>query len=50
MNGTHQVLAYAGDINLIYNIRTIERNADMLLNACNGIGLAVDRGKTKQIK
>ena len=35
MNGTHQVLAYADDVNLIGNdIRTIERNADVLLNAC----------------
>ena len=32
MNGTHQVLAYADDVNLIGNyIRTIERNADVLL-------------------
>ena len=35
MNGTHQVLAYADDVNLIGDdIRTIERNADVLLNAC----------------
>ena len=34
MNGTHQVLAYADDVNLIGDddIRTIERNADVLLN------------------
>ena len=32
MNGTHQVLAYADDVNLIGDdIRTIERNADVLL-------------------
>ena len=31
MNGTHQVLAYADDVNLIGDdIRTIERNADVL--------------------
>ena len=36
MNGTHQVLAYADDTNLIGgDIRTIERNADVLLHACN---------------
>ena len=35
MNGTHPVLAYADDVNLIGDdIRTIERNADVLLNAC----------------
>jgi len=39
MNGTHQVLAYVDDVNLIGNdIRTIERNADVLLNACKDIG------------
>ena len=33
MNDTHQVLAYADDVNLIGDdIRTIERNADVLLN------------------
>jgi hypothetical protein len=26
MNGTHQVLAYADDVNFIGDIRTIERN------------------------
>ena len=37
MKGTHQVLAYADDVNLIgEDIRTIERNADVLLNACLG--------------
>ena len=40
INGTHQVLAYVDDI------RTIERNADVLLNACKDIGLAVNTGKT----
>ena len=47
MNGTHQVLAYADDENLGGDIRTIERNADVLLNACKDIGLAVNIGKTK---
>jgi Reverse transcriptase (RNA-dependent DNA polymerase). len=44
MNGTHQVLAYADDVNLIGDIRTIERNADVLLNACQNIGLPVNPG------
>jgi Reverse transcriptase (RNA-dependent DNA polymerase). len=46
-NGTHQVLAYVDDVNLIgqnNNIR-IERNADVLLNACKDIGLAVNTVK-----
>ena len=43
MNDTHQVLTYADDVNLIGDdIRTIERNSDMLLNACKDIGLAVN--------
>ena len=45
---THQVLAYADDVDLIGDdIRTIERNAEVLLNACKDIGLAVNTGKTK---
>ena len=48
MNGTHQVLAYADDVKLIGDaIRTIDRNTDVLLNACKDIGLAVNTGKTK---
>ena len=35
MNGTHQVLSYADDVNLLGDdMRTIERNADVLLKAC----------------
>ena len=33
-----------------YDIRTIEINADVLLNACKDIGLAVNIGKTKYMK
>ena len=43
MNGTHQVLAYADDVNLIGDVtRTVERNIEVLLNACKDIGLAVN--------
>ena len=46
MSGTHQVLAYADDVYLIGDdMRTTERNADVLLNACKDIGLAVNIGK-----
>ena len=39
------------DVNLIGDdIRTIERIVDVLLNACKGIGLAVNIGKTKYMK
>ena len=51
MNGTHQALAYADDVNLIGDdIRTIERNAEVLLDACKDIGLAVNTGKTKYME
>ena len=47
MNDTHQVLAYADDVNLIGDdIRTIERNAYVLLDVYKDIGL----GKTKYIE
>ena len=49
MNGTHEVLAYADDV-IGDDIRTTERNADVLLNACKDIGLAVNTGKTKYIE
>ena len=48
MNGTHQLLAYADEVNLISDgIRTIERIAYVSLNACKVIGLAVNTRKTK---
>jgi hypothetical protein len=48
MVATHQLLAYANDVNLIGDgIRTTERNADMLLNAFNDIGSVFKSGKTK---
>jgi hypothetical protein len=50
MNGTHQVLAYADDVHLLRDIRTIERNANVLLNANKDIGLAVNIGETKYME
>jgi Reverse transcriptase (RNA-dependent DNA polymerase). len=50
LNGTHQALAYADDINLIGDdIKTIERNADVLFNACKDIGLAVNTQKSNYL-
>jgi hypothetical protein len=49
LNGTHQILAYVDDVNLIDNdIIKIEKNAGVLLNACKD--LAVNTGETKYIK
>ena len=51
MNGT-QVLAYADQENLIGDdIKTLERNADGLLNACKDIGLlATNTWKTRYME
>jgi hypothetical protein len=51
MNGNHQVFAYADDVNLIVDdFRTVGRNADVLLNACKDIGLAINTGKAKYME
>ena len=43
--------AYADDVNLIGDhTTTIERNADVLLNVCKDIGLAVNTRKTKYME
>ena len=49
MNDIYQVLAF-GDINLISDDIRIERNADVLLNACKDIGLTVNIGESKYMK
>ena len=44
-------MACADDVHLIgHDIRTIARNADVLLRACKDIGLAVNIGKTKYME
>ena len=51
MNGTHQALAYGDDVNLTGDdIRRIQRNVDVLLNAYKDITLAVSTGKTKYME
>jgi hypothetical protein len=46
LNGTHQVFAYADDVNIVgENIDTIQRNT--LLDASKEVGLEVNPGKTK---
>jgi hypothetical protein len=48
LNGTHQLLAYTDDGNLLGdNIDTIKRNTQTLIDASKEIGLEVNRGKTK---
>jgi Reverse transcriptase (RNA-dependent DNA polymerase). len=49
MNGTHQVLAYADDVNLTGDdIRTIKRNADVI-KFLLGYWFRINAGKTKYL-
>jgi sorting nexin-29 len=48
LNGTHQLLAYADDVNLLgYNIDTINKNTQTLIDVSKDVGLEVNVDKTK---
>jgi hypothetical protein len=48
LNGTHQLLAYADDVNVVgQNIDTIQKNTRALLDASKEVGLEVNPEKTK---
>ena len=49
LNGTHQVLAYADDVNTALggSIHTLKENAEALVAATREIGLEVSAYKTK---
>jgi hypothetical protein len=48
LNGTHQPLAYADDVNILgENIDTIQKNTEAILNAGKEVGLEVNSEKTK---
>jgi len=48
LNGTHQLLAYADDVNILEeSIRAVKENAEALVVAAKVIGLEVNAGKTK---
>jgi hypothetical protein len=49
MNSTNQVLGYTNDVYLIGDGIRIERNSDMLLNACKVIGSAVNVRKPNYV-
>ena len=48
LNGTHQLLAYADDVNILGgSVHTVKKNAEALVAATNEIGLEVNAHKTK---
>jgi hypothetical protein len=48
LKGTHQLLAYADDVNILgQNIDTIQKNTEALLDAGKEVGLEVNPEKTK---
>jgi hypothetical protein len=48
LNGTHQLLAYADDVNLLRdNIDTIKKNTETLIDASKEVGLEINVEKTK---
>jgi hypothetical protein len=49
-NGTHQLLAYADDVNLLNkNIDIIKRNTETLIDASKEVGLEINIRKTKYV-
>jgi hypothetical protein len=48
LNGTHQLLVYADDMNLLGdNIDTIKKNTGTLIDASKEVGIEVNTEKTK---
>jgi hypothetical protein len=50
LNGTHQLLAYADNVNLLRdNINTIKNNTESLIDVSNEVGLEVNAEKVKHV-
>jgi hypothetical protein len=50
LNGAHQLLAYAADVNIVGEyIDTIQKNTNVLLDASKDVGLEVNAEKTKYV-
>ena len=50
LNGTHQLLAYADDVNILGgSVHTVKENAEALIVASKEIGLEVNADKIKYV-
>jgi hypothetical protein len=50
LNGTHQLLAYTDDVNLLGdNTDTIKKNTETLTDAGKEVGLEINAGKTRHM-
>jgi hypothetical protein len=50
LNGAHQLLAYADDVNLLGdNLDTIKKNIETLIDASKEVGLEISEEKTKNM-
>jgi hypothetical protein len=48
LNGTHQLVGYADDVNILGgSVHTVKENGEALLVGCKEIGLEVNADKTK---
>ena len=48
LNGKHQLLVYADDVNMLgQNLQTVRENVEMFMKASKDIGLDVDSEKTE---
>jgi hypothetical protein len=47
LNGTHQLLAYADDVNLLEDIDTIKKNTETLIDSSKEVGLEINVERTK---
>jgi len=50
LNGTHQLMIYADDVNiLVENINVVNKNKEALLEDSKEVGLEVNRKETKHM-